>query len=82
LKPTLEKIINNLVASFTGADHDFYKREFKFFNDVTAISGYLKEYIRYGQNEKKPMQKVKQFIIFINMLTNSPMNNRNVWMKS
>ncbi|CAO3618813.1 unnamed protein product [Mucor hiemalis] len=57
LKPTLEKIINNLVASFTGADRDFYEREFKFFGDVTAISGYLKEYIKYGQTEKKPMQK-------------------------
>lgn len=58
LKPTLERIINNLVSSFTGADRDFYEREFKFFGDVTAISGYLKEYIKYGQNEKKPMQKV------------------------
>ncbi|KAL7310917.1 Phosphatidylinositol 4-kinase stt4 [Mucor circinelloides] len=57
LKPTLERIINNLVSSFTGSDRDFYEREFKFFGDVTAISGYLKEYIKYGQTEKKPMQK-------------------------
>ncbi|KAI9473756.1 MAG: hypothetical protein EXX96DRAFT_596776 [Benjaminiella poitrasii] len=57
LKPTLEKIIDNLVDSFTGSDREFYEREFKFFGDVTAISGYLKEYIKYGQNEKKPMQK-------------------------
>ncbi|KAI8370194.1 hypothetical protein BD560DRAFT_329659 [Blakeslea trispora] len=57
LKPTLEKIIDNLVSSFTGEDREFYEREFKFFGDVTAISGYLKEYIKYGQNEKKPMQK-------------------------
>ncbi|KAI8973785.1 hypothetical protein BDF20DRAFT_823654 [Mycotypha africana] len=57
LKPTLEKIIRNLVASFTGTDRDFYEREFKFFGEVTAISGYLKEYIKYGQNEKKPLQK-------------------------
>ncbi|KAI7889364.1 uncharacterized protein EV154DRAFT_423997 [Mucor mucedo] len=57
LKPLLEKIIDNLVASFTGADREFYEREFKFFGDVTAISGYLKEYIKYGQTEKKPMQK-------------------------
>jgi phosphatidylinositol 4-kinase len=60
LKPTLEKIIDNLVGSFTGDDRDFYEREFKFFGDVTAISGYLKEYIKYGQNEKKPMQKVRE----------------------
>ncbi|KAI8079556.1 uncharacterized protein B0P05DRAFT_541070 [Gilbertella persicaria] len=57
LKPTLERIIDHLVSSFTGKDRDFYEREFKFFGDVTAISGYLKEYIKYGQNEKKPMQK-------------------------
>ncbi|KAI8097412.1 uncharacterized protein BX664DRAFT_326316 [Halteromyces radiatus] len=57
LKPTLERVIDNLVASFTGADRAFYEREFKFFNEVTGISGYLKEYIKYGQTEKKPMQK-------------------------
>jgi phosphatidylinositol 4-kinase len=57
LKPTLERIIHNLVQSFSGADKAFYQREFKFFGEVTAISGYLKEYIKYGQNEKKPMQK-------------------------
>ncbi|KAI7870650.1 hypothetical protein BDF14DRAFT_1772183 [Spinellus fusiger] len=57
LKPTLEKIIENLVGSFTGADREFYEREFKFFGEVTAISGHLKEYIKFGQNEKKPMQK-------------------------
>lgn len=57
LKPSLERIIHNLVESFTGEDKEFYQREFKFFGEVTAISGYLKEYIKYGQNEKKPMQK-------------------------
>lgn len=73
LKPKLEKIINNLVASFTGADRDFYEREFKFFNDITAISGVLKEYIKYGQNEKKPMQKVNRPYDFqyMNKLTNT-----------
>ncbi|KAI9260780.1 hypothetical protein BY458DRAFT_439897 [Sporodiniella umbellata] len=57
LKPVLEKIIDSLTASFTGVDREFYEREFKFFNEVTAISGYLKEYIKCGQNEKKPLQK-------------------------
>ncbi|RCH96416.1 phosphatidylinositol-4- kinase [Rhizopus azygosporus] len=57
LKPTLERIIEKLVASFTGEDRAFYEREFKFFGEVTAISGYLKEYIKHGQNEKKPLQK-------------------------
>jgi hypothetical protein len=58
LKPALEGIIHKLVESFTGEDKEFYEREFKFFGEVTAISGYLKEYIKYGQNEKKPLQKV------------------------
>ncbi|KAI9022175.1 hypothetical protein CLU79DRAFT_815895 [Phycomyces nitens] len=57
LKPTLEKVIKNLINCFTGNDREFFEREFKFFGEVTAISGYLKEYIKYGQNEKKPMQK-------------------------
>ncbi|CAO3624867.1 unnamed protein product [Cunninghamella blakesleeana] len=57
LKPTLENIIEELVVSFDGADREFYEREFKFFGEVTAISGYLKEYIKYGQVEKKPLQK-------------------------
>lgn len=58
LKPVLERIIESLASSFTGTDREFYEREFKFFGEVTAISGHLKEYIKYGQNEKKPMQKV------------------------
>lgn len=62
LKPTLEKIIDQMVDSFTGDDRAFYEREFKFFGEVTAISGYLKEYIKFGQNEKKPLQKVDKNI--------------------
>lgn len=62
LKPTLEKIIETMVASFTGEDRAFYEREFKFFGEVTAISGYLKEYIKHGQNEKKPLQKVSPHV--------------------
>ncbi|ORX44035.1 hypothetical protein DM01DRAFT_1364825 [Hesseltinella vesiculosa] len=57
LKPTLDRIIHRLVDSFDGDDRQFYEREFKFFGEITAISGYLKEYIKYGQAEKKPMQK-------------------------
>ncbi|KAL0083114.1 hypothetical protein F4703DRAFT_1860187 [Phycomyces blakesleeanus] len=57
LKPSLERVIEKLTNCFTGDDRVFFEREFKFFGEVTAISGYLKEYIKYGQNEKKPMQK-------------------------
>jgi phosphatidylinositol 4-kinase len=60
MKPALGRIIDNLGASFGGEDRVFYEREFKFFGDITAISGYLKEYIKFGQNEKKPLQKVRQ----------------------
>lgn len=87
MKPTLEKIINNLVSSFTGADRDFYEREFKFFGDVTAISGYLKEYIKYGQTEKKPMQKVSmlkggRYYLKLVYSPQTPYHDRNAWMKS
>ncbi|RUP48544.1 hypothetical protein BC936DRAFT_144422, partial [Jimgerdemannia flammicorona] len=57
LKPTLERIIGNLVSSFTGQDKAFYEREFKFFTEITSISGKLKDYIKLGQTEKKPAQK-------------------------
>ena len=60
MKPTLERIVEKLADSFTGEDREFYKREFSFFNKVTAISGYLKEYIKLGQSEKKPRQKVRR----------------------
>ncbi|KAI8990926.1 hypothetical protein BDF20DRAFT_992408 [Mycotypha africana] len=57
LKPTLERIIETMLSYFAGEDREFYEREFKFFGEVTAISGYLKEYIKHGQTEKKPLQK-------------------------
>ncbi|KAI7897758.1 uncharacterized protein BX663DRAFT_527118 [Cokeromyces recurvatus] len=57
LKPILERIIDKIVNNLTGEDQTFYEREFKFFGEVTAISGYLKEYIKHGQNEKRPLQK-------------------------
>lgn len=79
LKPTLERVIENLVGSFTGADRAFYEREFKFFGEVTGISGYLKEYIKYGQTEKKPMQKVNGRN---DLCMYSFMSYRNVWMKN
>ncbi|KAI9489020.1 hypothetical protein BDB00DRAFT_771435 [Zychaea mexicana] len=59
IKPTLERIVDQLANSFTGDDREFYEREFTFFNKVTAISGYLKEYIKLGQSEKKPKQKIR-----------------------
>lgn len=53
LKPTLDKVTNSLIASFTGADKDFYEREFAFFSEVTGISGKLKPFIKRPKPEKK-----------------------------
>src|ERR1700744_5885079 len=45
IKPTLDKVMNNMIASFTETDRLFYEREFSFFNEVTGISGKLRPYI-------------------------------------
>lgn len=53
VKPTLDKVMNSLIASFSEEDRDFYEREFAFFGEVTAISGKLKPYIKRSKPEKK-----------------------------
>ncbi|KAB8070304.1 hypothetical protein BDV29DRAFT_181106 [Aspergillus leporis] len=53
LKPTLDKFIDTLIASFTNEERDFYEREFSFFNDITGISGKLRPYIKRSKPEKK-----------------------------
>ena len=53
VKPTLDKVTNSLVASFSGADKDFFEREFAFFDEVTDISGKLKPFIKKSKPEKK-----------------------------
>lgn len=53
LKPTLDKVTENLIASFTGEDKAFYEREFAFFGEVTDISGKLKPFIKKSKPEKK-----------------------------
>ena len=53
LKPTLDKVMDSLVASFSGNDKDFYEREFAFFGKVTDISGKLKPFIKKTKPEKK-----------------------------
>jgi phosphatidylinositol 4-kinase len=42
-----------VVASLSGASHAFYDREFRFFDEVTSISGKLKPYIKKSKPEKK-----------------------------
>ncbi|CAG8516675.1 5515_t:CDS:10 [Ambispora gerdemannii] len=64
LKPTLDRIIDNIVDSLSGKDKEFFEREFTFFNNVTSISGKLKPYIKKSKEEKKQkideeMKKIK-----------------------
>lgn len=53
VKPTLDKVTNSLISSFSGVDKDFYEREFAFFGEVTDISGKLKPFIKKSKPEKK-----------------------------
>lgn len=53
LKPTLDAVTDRLINSFTGADKDFFEREFSFFGEVTGISGKLKPFIKKSKPEKK-----------------------------
>ncbi|KAL2866787.1 1-phosphatidylinositol 4-kinase STT4 [Aspergillus lucknowensis] len=53
LKPTLDRFMDTLVASFTDDEREFYQREFSFFNEITGISGKLRPYIKRSKPEKK-----------------------------
>ncbi|KAL7274544.1 Phosphatidylinositol 4-kinase stt4 [Rhizina undulata] len=52
VKPTLDKVMERLIDSFSGADKSFYEREFSFFGEVTSISGKLRPYIKKTKPEK------------------------------
>ncbi|KAH0559535.1 hypothetical protein GP486_003947 [Trichoglossum hirsutum] len=58
LKPTLDKVMDRLICSFSETDKDFYEREFSFFNEVTDVSGKLRPYIKRSKPEKK--QKIEE----------------------
>ncbi|KAL9121330.1 MAG: hypothetical protein Q9187_002118 [Circinaria calcarea] len=58
LKPTLDKVTSNMIASFSGIDRAFYEREFQFFNEITDISGKLRPFIKKSKPEKK--QKIEE----------------------
>jgi phosphatidylinositol 4-kinase A len=53
MKPTLDRMIHDIVESLSGSERDFYDREFDFFGGVTSISGKLKPYIKKSKPEKK-----------------------------
>ncbi|CCE63527.1 hypothetical protein TPHA_0F00400 [Tetrapisispora phaffii CBS 4417] len=58
IKPKLDLVRKRLVAKFSTRHREFYEREFKFFNEVTGISGKLKPYIKKSKAEKK--QKIDE----------------------
>ncbi|KAH9071165.1 hypothetical protein EDB83DRAFT_2366879 [Lactarius deliciosus] len=53
MKPILDEMILGIVDSLSGSEKDTYDREFKFFGEVTSISGKLKPYIKKSKAEKK-----------------------------
>jgi phosphatidylinositol 4-kinase len=58
IKPVFDRVMDNLISSFSGEDKDFYEREFAFFGEVTNISGKLKPFIKKSKPEKK--QKIEE----------------------
>lgn len=58
VKPTLDVVMNSMIANFLPADKAFYEKEFAFFNEVTDISGKLKPFIKKSKPEKK--QKIEE----------------------
>ncbi|KAG0641100.1 kinase-like domain-containing protein [Tuber brumale] len=65
IKPTLDKVMNHLIGSFSDTDKSFYEREFSFFNEVTSISGKLRPYIKKSKLEKN--QKIAEELAKINV---------------
>lgn len=53
MKATFDRMTDMVVASLSGSGREFYDREFAFFEEVTSISGKLKQYIRKTKSEKK-----------------------------
>lgn len=53
LKPTLDRLSEEIVSQLSGEAKAFYEREFTFFREVTSISGKLKPFIKKSKAEKK-----------------------------
>lgn len=53
IKPTLDSIKAVMMTNLSGADKLFYETEFRFFGEVTSISGKLKPFIKKTKPEKK-----------------------------
>jgi phosphatidylinositol 4-kinase len=50
--------MNKMIDTFSSVDKGFYEREFRFFDEVTSISGKLKPFIKRPKPEKK--QKIEE----------------------
>ncbi|PVI01342.1 hypothetical protein DM02DRAFT_613746 [Periconia macrospinosa] len=55
VKPTLDKVMDSLISSFSKYEKEFYEREFSFFNEVTGISGTLRSILHEPKEAKKQM---------------------------
>jgi len=53
MKPALDRVTDLVVNSLSGEARTFYDREFRFFGEVTSISGTLKPFIKKTKPEKK-----------------------------
>jgi len=58
MKPTLDLVTDRMISKFSDVDKVFFEREFRFFDEVTNISGLLKPYIKRPKEEKK--QKIEE----------------------
>ncbi|SMN20386.1 similar to Saccharomyces cerevisiae YLR305C STT4 Phosphatidylinositol-4-kinase that functions in the Pkc1p protein kinase pathway [Maudiozyma saulgeensis] len=65
IKPTLDRVREKMVKTFSKKHYEFYKEEFGFFSDVTSISGKLKPYIKKSKAEKKQKidEEMKKIIV-------------------
>ncbi|PIA16863.1 hypothetical protein COEREDRAFT_41956 [Coemansia reversa NRRL 1564] len=53
LKPVLDRIVDTIVDDLSGDDRAYYEMEFRFFGEITGISGKLKPFIKKSKSEKK-----------------------------
>ncbi|KAJ1887613.1 phosphatidylinositol-4- kinase, partial [Coemansia sp. S17] len=53
LKPSLDRVVEQIVDGLSGDDRVYYEKEFSFFGEVTGISGKLKPFIKKSKVEKK-----------------------------
>ena len=60
IKPALDLVLSNMLASFSGVDKDFYEREFAFFNEITDISGKLRPLVKAKKSKEEKKQKIEE----------------------